>query len=111
MLAAMIPAPGESPDEWWENTGYGAAAEEQAARDGGPTGNSDPFVGFHHDVARVLAEEAMRRERAHPSAAARTRLGIVADDIRGSHCVALSRLEELASILIGYAREVDPAAI
>ncbi|WP_341957179.1 hypothetical protein [Microbacterium sp. LWH13-1.2] len=53
----------------------------------------------------------MRRERAHPSAAARTRLGIVADEIRGSHCVALSRPEALASILIGYANEVGPTGV
>lgn len=36
---------------------------------------------------------------------ARKRLGIVADEIEGSHCVALSRPEELASMLIAYAQE------
>ncbi|KQQ68963.1 alpha/beta fold hydrolase [Microbacterium sp. Leaf320] len=146
MLAAMIPAPGESPDEWWRNTGFGAAADAQAVLDGGLTGSADSFVAFYHDVPRPLAEEAMRRERAHPSAAAmaagwplsswpsvptrvvvctedrffppdflrdlaRTRLGVVADEIRASHCVALSRPEALASILIGYANEVDPSGI
>lgn len=146
MLAAMIPSPGESPDEWWQNTDFGAAAEAQAALDGGLTGNADPFVGFFHDVPRPLAEEAMRRERAHPSAAAmaavwpltswpsvptrvvvctedrffpsaflrelaRTRLGVVADEIRASHCVALSRPDELASLLIRYADEVDPTGL
>ncbi len=43
---------------------------EQAARDGGLTGNDDPYVSFYHDVPRDLAEEAMSKERAHPSAAA-----------------------------------------
>ncbi|NUR89746.1 MAG: alpha/beta hydrolase [Nonomuraea sp.] len=67
LIAGMIPAPGESPDDWWGNTGYGAASQEAAERDGGLTGNADPFVSFYHDVPRELAEEALRRERAHPS--------------------------------------------
>jgi pimeloyl-ACP methyl ester carboxylesterase len=67
LVAAMIPAPGESPDDWWRNTGCGEAVRAQAARDGGLTGNADPYVSFLHDVPRALAEEAMRRERAHPS--------------------------------------------
>ena len=70
LLAGMIPSPGESPDEWWANTGYQSAVEEQAKRDGGLTGNADPFVSFYHDVPRELAEEAMGKERDHPSRAA-----------------------------------------
>lgn len=70
LLAGMIPTPGESPDEWWENTGYRTGVEEQAERDGGLTGNPDPYVSFYHDVPRELAEEAMGKERAHPSQAA-----------------------------------------
>lgn len=70
LLAGMIPAPGEPPERWWESTGYGAAVEEQAARDGGMTGNDDPYVSFYHDVPRDLAADALSRERAHPSAAA-----------------------------------------
>ncbi len=52
-----------------DNTGYRAAVQQQATCDGGQTGNEDPFVSFYHDVPRRLAEEAMSRERAHPSAA------------------------------------------
>jgi pimeloyl-ACP methyl ester carboxylesterase len=63
LVAGMVPAPGEPPDLWWANTGYGDAVREQAAIDGGLTGNDDPFVTFYHDVPRPLAEEAMRRER------------------------------------------------
>jgi pimeloyl-ACP methyl ester carboxylesterase len=70
LLAGMIPSPGESPDEWWANTGYRSAVEEQAKRDGGLTGNADPYVSFYHDVPRKLAAEAMGKERAHPSRAA-----------------------------------------
>jgi pimeloyl-ACP methyl ester carboxylesterase len=63
LVAGMVPAPGEPPDSWWANTGYADAVREQAAGDGGLTGNDDPFVSFYHDVPRPLAEEAMRRER------------------------------------------------
>lgn len=70
LLAGMIPSPGEPPGEWWENTGYHSAVQEQAERDGGLTGSADPYVAFLHDVPRALAEEAMARERAHPSSAA-----------------------------------------
>ena len=70
LLAGMIPAPGEPPERWWANTGFGAAVDAQAARDGGLTGSDDPYVSFYHDVPRELADEALRRERAHPSQAA-----------------------------------------
>jgi pimeloyl-ACP methyl ester carboxylesterase len=70
LVAGMVPSPGESPNDWWENTGYRHAVEQQAARDGGLTGNADPHVSFYHDVPRILAEEAIGKERAHPSEAA-----------------------------------------
>ena len=63
LVAGMIPAPGESPADWWTNTGYGEAVRVQARRDGGQTGSDDPFVAFYHDVPRALAEEALSRER------------------------------------------------
>jgi pimeloyl-ACP methyl ester carboxylesterase len=63
LVAAMIPAPGESPAQWWANTGHAEAVRVQAERDGGRTGSDDAFVAFYHDVPRPLAEEAMRRER------------------------------------------------
>jgi pimeloyl-ACP methyl ester carboxylesterase len=61
LLAGMIPVPGESPGQWWDNTGYRQAAEEQARRDGGKTGHDDPFISFYNGVPRQLAEEALRR--------------------------------------------------
>lgn len=51
----MVPSPGEPPDAWWENTGYAAGVQQQAAADGGRTGSADPFVAFYHDVPRPLA--------------------------------------------------------
>lgn len=70
LVAGMIPAPGERPADWSASTGCPAAVREQAARDGGLTGHDDPYVCYYHDVPRPLADEALRRERAHPSAAA-----------------------------------------
>jgi pimeloyl-ACP methyl ester carboxylesterase len=63
LVAGMIPAPGEAPAQWWDNTGYQQAVREQAERDGGQTGSEDPFVTFYHDVPRALAEAAMSKER------------------------------------------------
>lgn len=138
LLAGMIPAPGEAPGDWWENTGYEQAVREGSEADGGLTGNADPFVSFLHDVPRALAEEAMSRgrdqsdgpmsspwplrtwptvptrillcrdDRFFPAElqrrVARQRLGIVPDEIPGSHCVALSRPKELADVLERYVR-------
>jgi pimeloyl-ACP methyl ester carboxylesterase len=70
LVAGMIPAVGEAPDDWWEHVGYAEAAAEQATFDGGQTGSADPFVSFYADVPRALAEEALTHERAHPSLAA-----------------------------------------
>lgn len=69
LVAAMVPAPGESAADWWTNTGYHAAVAEQARRDGRLTGNDDPLVAFYHDVPRPLAEAALVRERSESPAA------------------------------------------
>jgi len=42
LVTAMIPAPGERPEDWFSNTGYAQAVQEQARRDGGKTGSQDP---------------------------------------------------------------------
>lgn len=128
LLAAMIPSAGESPTEWWANTGY----EHEASHD-----DDDVITTYYHDVPADLAAEALRRVRAHPSARAmrepwplkawpnvptrfllcrddrffpasflrrlaRERLGITADEIDGGHCVYLSRPDDLAERLDGY---------
>ena len=66
-VAGMVPRPGEPPADWWTNTGYAEAVAEQAASDGGLTGNDDPRVCYYHDVSDGLADEALTRERQHPS--------------------------------------------
>jgi pimeloyl-ACP methyl ester carboxylesterase len=62
MLAAMVPSPGETPDEWWGNTGYLQARREQDERDGRPTGGDfDVMTTFFHDVAPDVVAQAMAR--------------------------------------------------
>ncbi|MFH8485008.1 alpha/beta fold hydrolase [Streptomyces longisporoflavus] len=131
LLAGMIPAPGERPDDWWESTGCNKARDAA-----GLSAIEDPFESFYHDVPRELAEEALRREREESPGAggepwpltawpdvptkfivckddrffppeffralARERLGVTPDEISGSHCVALSRPQELATLLVSY---------
>lgn len=133
LLAGMIPVPGERPDDWWESTGCNRArdaaglsgiddpfesfyhdvprdlAEEsmRREREEASRAGSEPwpltawpdtptkFIVCRDD--RFFPPEFFRR-------LARERLGIVPDEIGGSHCVALSRPKELADLLVGYLR-------
>ena len=122
LVAAMIPAPGESFADWWTNTAY----EESGLDDL-----------FYHDVDPALAAEASRRERNETSKAlqepwplerwpdipttyllcrddrmfpaawarrhAHERLGLEPDEIDGGHYISLSRPRELAERLAAYA--------
>ena len=124
MLNAMLPTPGESPGEWWVNTGWTGRAMES---------EQDFMDVFFHDLPAELAGEALRRgkdqsgtpfEDPWPLAAwpnvstkvllsrgdrffppefqrrvARDRLGVIPDEMDGGHLVALSRPHELADRL------------
>jgi hypothetical protein len=58
----MVPRPGESPGEWWANTGHAEAVRKQAERDGRPIGGEfDPRETFFHDVSPEVVEEAFTR--------------------------------------------------
>jgi pimeloyl-ACP methyl ester carboxylesterase len=60
MLNAMVPAPGETPGEWWGNTGHAQAREAQAARDGRTLADDPGLVEtFFHDVPQQVKAEAM----------------------------------------------------
>ncbi|MET8652436.1 alpha/beta hydrolase [Nocardia aurea] len=130
LVAPMIPAPSETPADYWAHTGYG---EEEKGR----YGNAVDL--FYQDVPPELAAEALRRGRdqseaglgepsplrAWPETPTRVlicrddrlfpprylrrvtmeHLGIVADEIDGGHTPALSRPRELADRLEAYARE------
>ncbi len=127
LVAALIPAPGEAPKDWWTNTGYVDEPHQQY---------EDDVALFYHDVPPALAAEAMSKGRAQsdtpglepwpldawpdvptrfvlcrddrllPAAfmrrVVRDRLGIEPEEIDSGHCVALSHPRELADQLEAY---------
>lgn len=65
MLAAMVPAPGETGGAWWANTGQSEAAREAAEQGayrypGGEDGEFDLDV-FFHDVPDAVRARAVER--------------------------------------------------
>jgi pimeloyl-ACP methyl ester carboxylesterase len=59
LVNAMIPEAGETPGEWWANTGQPAAQRENDLRDGRPTDvEFDPLAVFFHDVPQHVIDEA-----------------------------------------------------
>lgn len=62
-VVGMVPRPGETPGEWFDNVGWSQAVAERAQQDGGLTGNPDPMISFYHDVPEELAAQAMARQR------------------------------------------------
>ena len=66
LLTAMIPAPGESANDWWANTGFTALRDDaETDEDGGPVPESDQF---YNDVPPELATEATRHARGQSGA-------------------------------------------
>jgi len=62
LVNAMVPAPGESPGEWWGNTGQARATAEMAGREGRPVGGDfDPLAEFFHDVPDEVREAVFAR--------------------------------------------------
>jgi pimeloyl-ACP methyl ester carboxylesterase len=59
---AMIPLPGETAGDWWENTGSHAASRAAAERGGYPVA-FDMATYFLHDVPQDLIDEAAGHER------------------------------------------------
>ncbi|MFI9723310.1 alpha/beta hydrolase [Streptomyces sp. NPDC052396] len=96
MLQAQVPAPGESPGHWWDNTGYGPARQESDRSRGVPEGTEeDPLPLVLTDTPAALASEFMRRMVAE-------RLGFQPDEMPGDHCPLLGHPEELADGLEAY---------
>jgi pimeloyl-ACP methyl ester carboxylesterase len=60
LVAAMVPAPGESANEYWANTEYEKAFRALRAQTG-HDGSEDAV--FYHDVPPELVAEAKRHER------------------------------------------------
>jgi pimeloyl-ACP methyl ester carboxylesterase len=62
MVAAMVPQAGESPGEWWENTGWEQARRSQAEREGRPVDSGIEIMhDFFHDVPPAVVAEALAR--------------------------------------------------
>lgn len=62
LVAAMIPRPGESPGDWWDNTGWEQARRQQAERDGRNAGGDfDVKAEFFHDVPPEVVTQAFAR--------------------------------------------------
>jgi hypothetical protein len=61
LLTAMIPAPGETPGQWWANTGWQQARQEQDERDGRDP--EDDTMLFLHDVPPDLAAQVPLHSR------------------------------------------------
>jgi pimeloyl-ACP methyl ester carboxylesterase len=124
LLAAMVPRPGESPGEWWANTGHVFPDP------------FDPEVVFAHDLDSEVAAESVthlrvqsdtpfqkpwpldrwpdvptrfllcRDDRFFPAdfqrRVVRDRLGIVPDEMDGGHLPALTRPGELVERLESF---------
>jgi pimeloyl-ACP methyl ester carboxylesterase len=64
LVAAMVPAPGEPPGDWWANTRWDEAHRRQAERDGRRVdGDFDPLAEFLHDVSPALVGESVHHVR------------------------------------------------
>jgi pimeloyl-ACP methyl ester carboxylesterase len=72
LVNAMIPVPGETPGEWWANTG--AVEAREAAAEAGGYGDFDVATYFLHDVPPAVASEGAAHERPE------------ADAVFGSRC-------------------------
>jgi hypothetical protein len=130
LVTAMIPRPGETPGDWWANTGW-----EHPPSEMDDAVDNETAV-FLHDLSPELAAEARRRARDQsatpftqpwplsdwPATPTRfllcrdvrffpaefmrrvvaERLDLVADEIDGGHTIALSHPVELADRLESY---------
>jgi pimeloyl-ACP methyl ester carboxylesterase len=59
LLNAMIPAPGETPGQWWANTGHSEAMRGHDVSEGrDPDAGFDLYTYFLHDLPPEVLEEA-----------------------------------------------------
>ncbi|CAG7653315.1 alpha/beta fold hydrolase [Actinacidiphila bryophytorum] len=70
LVNAMVPLPGETAGEWWDNTGQAAGRSAYAEATGRAAGAEfDILTDFFHDVPPEVAKEAMAAPRTGPPAA------------------------------------------
>jgi pimeloyl-ACP methyl ester carboxylesterase len=128
LVAAMTPRPGETPGDWWANTGHEFPEP------------FDPQAVFAHDLEPTLAADSLRHLRAQSGTpfekpwpldawpdvptrfllcrddrffpaqfqrrVVRERLGIVPDEMQGGHLPALAHPDELVRRLEAYYAEL-----
>ncbi|MFF7994576.1 alpha/beta fold hydrolase [Kitasatospora xanthocidica] len=64
LVNPMIPEPGETAGEWWENTGQAAAMRDHDVREGRPADAPfDPETYFLHDLPEDVLAEASAHDR------------------------------------------------
>jgi pimeloyl-ACP methyl ester carboxylesterase len=80
LVAPMIPAPGETPGEWWEHTGHAAAIGALTARHGPPSAWDIAALHevFFHDVAADAVSQADEHARAQAGGIFATPLAVPA---------------------------------
>ncbi len=62
LVAAMVPRPGESPGDWFANTGWARARREHAEREGRKISDDvDVLTEFFHDVPADVVTETFSR--------------------------------------------------
>ena len=67
LVNAMIPRPGETAGEWWDNTGQGDAARANDLRAGrDPDAPFDPMTVFLHDIPPDILDWVMAAESQDP---------------------------------------------
>jgi pimeloyl-ACP methyl ester carboxylesterase len=70
LVNPMIPQSGETPGEWWANTGQAEAQREKDLQEGRPTdAEFDPLTTFFHDVPQHVTDAAgahVRRQSGTP---------------------------------------------
>jgi pimeloyl-ACP methyl ester carboxylesterase len=70
LVNPMVPAPGETPGQWWEATGHAQARAAYAVAEGRPPRDDvDLMVDFFHDVPAPVVDRLMTAE-ARPESAA-----------------------------------------
>ncbi|MBX7266154.1 alpha/beta hydrolase [Micromonospora sp. Llam7] len=124
LLAPMIPKPGESPGDWWGNTGHRATeglSEQEQFYHGVPAEVVAQAPAHGRDQASAEWDEPWpldawpdvptkvliaRDDRFFPAdfqrRVAADRLGVVPDEIDGCHAVTLSHPKQLADRLTAY---------
>jgi pimeloyl-ACP methyl ester carboxylesterase len=132
LVAAMTPRPGESPGEWWTNTGHvfpepfdpevvfthdlpadlvAASFDHVRQQSGTPFEKPWPLESWPDVPTRFLL---CRDDRFFPAEfqrrVVRERLGIEPDEMEGGHLPALAHPDELVERLEAYRAEVLPAS-